>query len=187
MSLTLIQDIKTKGTDDYEARRKVHALEKKAEREYIKEIFKELKDTFLKHKIKFIIGEFSGGNDEGGFDDVYFANEKEEQILIDCTKNEFESRRDFRFFVDKKNIYEFENEKEKKISVFYTITNSEKNLLDVLEDTLYSTGALEEYGSFAGEFRVSGTVKLDVNTCKWSMDGSQSTESWDNISDEGEL
>ena len=102
MSLTLIEEIKTKGSCDFDAIRKVHALEKKAEREYIKEIFKELKDTFLKHKIKFIIGEFSGGNDEGGFDDVYFANEKEEQILIDCTKDEFESRRDFRFFLDKK-------------------------------------------------------------------------------------
>ena len=184
MSLTLIQEIKTKGTYDYDARKKIDALEKKAERDYIKEILKELKDTFIRHNIKYIIGKFSGGNDEGGFDNVYFANDKQEEITI---KDDFESRRDFRFFVDKKNIYEFKNEKEKKISVFYTITNSEKNLLDVLEETLYSTGALEEYGSFAGEFSVSGTVKLDVFDYSWDRDGQESVESYEKNTDEGQL
>ena len=182
MSLTLIQDIKTKGTYDYEADRKVDALESEVQKEYVKEIFKELKDTFLKHKIKFIIGEFSGGNDEGGFDDVYLADSKENLITIDE-----KDRGNFQFFAKRKNIYKYKNEKENKISVYYTKTHIDKNLLDILEDTILSTGCLNEYGSFAGEFRVNGTVKLDVNTSKWSMDGSQSTESWDNISDAGEL
>jgi len=182
MSLTLIEEIKTKGSYDYDAERKVDALEKDLEKEYVKEIFKELKDKFLKHKVKFIIGEFSGGNDEGGLDDVYLADKKENLITIDE-----KDRGDFQFFANRKNIYKYKNEKENKISVYYTKTHIDKNLLDILEDIILSTGALEEYGSFAGEFRVNGTVKLDVNTCKWDMEGSQSTESWDNISDEGEL
>ena len=67
------------------------------------------------------------------------------------------------------------------------MTNSEKNLLDVLEDTLYSTGALEEYGSFAGEFSVSGTVKLDVFNYSWERDGQESVESYEKNTDEGQL
>ena len=184
MSLTLIEEIKTKGSCDFDAMRKVETLEKKAEREYVKEILKELKDTFTRYNVKYIIGTFSGGNDEGGFDSVYLANDKEEEIVL---KDEFEIRRDFRFFVNKKNIYSYENEKAKKISVFYTITNSEKNLLDVLEDTLYSTGALEEYGSFAGEFSVTGTVKLDVFNYTWERDGQESVETYEKNFDEGEL
>jgi hypothetical protein len=155
MSLTLIKEIKTKSSYDFDARRKVDALENDAKKEYVKEILKSLKDTFIKHNIAYIVGEFSGGNDEGGFDSVYLADSEKKEIII-----KEENKREFNFFVDKKNIYRFDNEKEKKISVFYTVTNSEKNLLDVLDDTLYSTGALEEYGSFAGEFSVSGTVKL---------------------------
>jgi len=184
MSLTLIQDIKTKSSYDYDARKKVETLEKKAVREYVKEILKELKDTFIRHNVKYIIGTFSGGNDDGGFDDVYLANDKSEEIIL---KDEFEIKRDFRFFVDKKNIYRFNNEKAKKISVFYTITNSEKNLLDVLEDTLYSTGALEEYGSFAGEFSVTGTVKLDVFNYTWERDGQESVETYERNYDDGTL
>jgi len=182
MSLELIEEIKTKGSYDFDAQRKVNALEKDAEREYIKEILKELKDTFIRHNIKYIIGTFSGGNDEGGFDSVYLANDKEEEIVI-----EEKNKPEFRFFVNKKNIYKFDNEKEKKISVFYTITNSEKNLLDVLDDTLYSTGALEEYGSFAGEFSVHGTVKLDVFNYSWERDGQESVETYERNTDEGEL
>jgi hypothetical protein len=182
MSLELIEEIKTKGSYDFDAQRKVDALEKDAEREYIKEILKELKDTFIKHNIKYIVATFSGGNDEGGFDSVYLANDKEEEIVI-----EEKNKPEFRFFVNKKNIYKFDNEKEKKISVFYTITNSEKNLLDVLDDTLYSTGALEEYGSFAGEFSVHGTVKLDVFKYSWERDGQESVETYERNTDEGEL
>ena len=90
-------------------------------------------------------------------------------------------------FVDKKNIYRFDNDKEKKISVFYTVTNSEKNLLEVLDDTLYSTGALEEYGSFAGEFSVNGTVKLNVFDYTWDRDGQESVETYERNMDEGSL
>jgi hypothetical protein len=182
MSLTLIKEIKTKGSYDFDVQKKVDALEKDAEREYVKEILKELKDTFIKHNIAYIIGQFSGGNDEGGFDSVYLADSEKNEIII-----KEENKWDFRFFVGKKNIYKFDNEKEKKMSVFYTITNVEQNLLNVLDDTLYSTGALEEYGSFAGEFSVHGTVKLDVFNYSWERDGQESVETYERNTDEGEL
>jgi len=182
MTLSLIQEIKTQGSYDFDANRKVEAIEVDANKQYVKEILKSLKDTFTKNNIKYIIGQFSGGNDEGGFDSVYFADGKENEIVI-----KEENKKDFKFFVDKKNIYKFDNEKEKKISVFYTITNSENNLSAILEEILYSTGCLEEYGSFAGEFNVHGTVKLDVFDCKWNRDGQETVESYESNNDEGEL
>ena len=57
----------------------------------------------------------------------------------------------------------------------------------MLDDTLYSTGALEEYGSFAGEFSVSGTVKLSVSDYTWDRDGQESVETYERNMDEGSL
>ena len=180
--LTLLQEVKTNGGYDFEAHSKIEVLENKANKEYVKEILKSLKETFTKYNIRYIIGNFSGGNDSGGFDNVYFADGEENEIVI-----KEENKKDFRFFVDKKNLYKVDNEKEKKISVFYSITNAEDNLSDDLEDILYKTGCLEEYGSFAGEFSVDGTVKLDVLTCKWNREGQETLESYQSNNDEGEL
>ena len=167
MNLTFVQEIKTKGDYDYDATTKVEKIENNFTKEYLKNVLIELKDTFIKHKIKFIIGDFSGGHDDGGFDSVYFTNEKEEPIEISP-----EDKKDFKFFVDRKNIYKHDNKKEKKILVFYTLSNDSKNLVDELDDMLLYTGALDEYGSFAGEYHVQGTVKLDVFdfTCKRQSD-----------------
>ena len=85
------------------------------------------------------------------------------------------------------NIYTFENEKQKRTTFYSTLTNKRVDVLEELEDILYKSGCLEEYGSFAGEFNVNGTVKLDVFTYKWQMDGNQSVEQYETVSDEGEL
>ena len=52
---------------------------------------------------------------------------------------------------------------------------------------LYKTGALNEYGygSFAGEFRVDGEVKLDVISKKYYRTGNQTVEQWESIDEEG--
>jgi phage baseplate assembly protein gpV len=52
---------------------------------------------------------------------------------------------------------------------------------------LYKTGALNEYGSFAGEFHVDGEVKLNVITKKYHVTGSQTVEQWEDIKQEGSL
>ena len=50
---------------------------------------------------------------------------------------------------------------------------------------MFDSGCLEEYGSFAGEFSVEGTVSLDVFTGKWAMEGQE--EQYENVSREGAL
>ena len=76
---------------------------------------------------------------------------------------------------------------QKKTTFYSTTTNKRINVLEELEDMLYKAGCLEEYGSFAGDFRVNGTVKLDVFTYGWEMDGNQSVEQYETVSDTGEL
>ena len=98
-----------------------------------------------------------------------------------------EEKNSFRKWVDVDNIYTFENAKQKRTTFYSTTTNKRVDVLEELEDILYKSGCLDEYGSFAGEFNVNGTVKLDVFTYKWQMDGNQSIEQSESISDEGEL
>jgi hypothetical protein len=180
--LALIKEIKTKEEYDYESNKKIHALERTSEKEYVKEVLTNLKDTFIKYKIKYIFGEFQGGYDDGGFNSAYFADEEEKEIkLSEEDKNEF-----FKM-VNLKNIYVFENKEKRKTSIFSTTSYKDVNIANDLEDILYKTGCLDEYGSFAGEFRVNGTVKLDVFTYKWDMDGSSSVETFEDITDGGEL
>jgi len=181
-TLQLVKEIKTKSDSDFKAVTELNALTNEADKKYIKDILTQLKDTFTKSKIKYLIGEFSGGHDEGGFDSAYFADDKGEAITIPE-----EEKNSFRKWVDVDNIYTFENAKQKRTTFYSTTTNKRVDVLEELEDILYKSGCLEEYGSFAGEFNVNGTVKLDVFTYKWQMDGNQSIEQSESISDEGEL
>jgi hypothetical protein len=181
-TLQLVKEIKTKSDSDFRSVTELNTLTTEAEKKYIKDILTQLKDTFTKLKIKYLVGEFSGGHDEGGFDSAYFADDKGEAITIPE-----EEKNSFRKWVDTENIYTFENEKQKRTTFYSTLTNKRVDVLEELEDILYKSGCLEEYGSFAGEFRVDGTVKLDVFTYKWQMDGNQAVEQYETVSDEGEL
>ena len=181
-TLQLVKEIKTKSDSDFRAVTELNTLTNEAEKKYIKDILTQLKDTFTKLKIKYLVGEFSGGGDEGGFDSAYFADDKSEEIKIPE-----EEKNSFKKWVDTENIYTFENEKQKRTTFYSTLTNKRVDVLEELEDILYKSGCLEEYGSFAGEFNVNGTVKLDVFTYKWQMDGNQSVEQYEAVSDEGEL
>ena len=180
--LQLVKEVSSKNEDSLKVINELNNLTTETEKKYVKDILIQLKDTFIKLNIKYLVGEFSGGNDEGGFDNTYFADDKDEVITIPE-----EEKISFMKWVDKKNIYTFKNEKQKKTTFYSTITNDRINVLEELEDMLYKSGCLEEYGSFAGEFNVRGTVKLDVFTYKWEMDGSQSVEQYENVSDEGKL
>ena len=181
-TLQLVKEVKTKSDSDFSAVTELNNLTSQADKEYVKDILSQLKNTFTKLKVKYIIGEFSGGHDEGGFDTTYLADEKGEAITISE-----DEKNSFRTWVDIKNIYTFENAKQKKTTFYSTITDKDINVLNELEDILYKAGCLEEYGSFAGEFDVRGTVKLDVFTYKWELKGNQSVEQYEDVSDEGEL
>ena len=179
--LELIKEVDTKKSI-LMAVNEINSLQSEEDKKYVKEILQNLKDTFTNLNIKYIVGEFSGGNDEGGFDNVYFADDKEIEIKISE-----EDKKDFIKWIDTKNIYNYENKEKNKTSIFYTTSNKRIDVSEELEDILYKAGCLEEYGSFAGEFSVNGTVKLDVFTYKWAMSGNQSNEVYENVSDEGEL
>jgi hypothetical protein len=181
-TLQLVKEIKTKSDSDFRAVTELNSLVSDVEKKYVKDILIQLKDTFTKLKIKYLVGEFSGGHDEGGFDSAYFADEKGEAITISE-----EEKISFMKWVDMDIIYNFENEKQKKTTFYSTTTNKRINVLEELEDMLYKAGCLEEYGSFAGDFRVNGTVKLDVFTYGWEMDGDQSVEQYETVSDMGKL
>ena len=181
-TLQLVKEIKTKSDSDFKAVTELNNLVSDVEKKYVKDILIQLKDTFTKLKIKYLVGEFSGGHDEGGFDSAYFADEKGEAITIPE-----EEKISFMKWVDMNIIYNFENAKQKKTTFYSTLTNKRINVLEELEDMLYKAGCLEEYGSFAGDFRVNGTVKLDVFTYGWEMDGNQSVEQYETVSDTGEL
>ena len=53
MTLSLIQEIKTQGSYDFDANRKVEAIEVDANKQYVKEILKSLKETFTKYFDKY--------------------------------------------------------------------------------------------------------------------------------------
>ena len=94
-----------------------------------------------------------------------------------------------KFTMSTKETYFDEKGKSKSRDTWHTLTawGNWIKVLEELEDILYKSGCLEEYGSFAGDFNVNGTVKLDVFTYKWQMDGNQSVEQYETISDEGKL
>lgn len=181
-NLELIKEIKVKDNTFILNSNEMDKLELNENKNYVKTVLIQLKDTFTKLNIKYIIGEFSGGNDDGGFDNVYLANAKLKKIEISE-----EDKSLFRKWIDYKKIYKFENEKDKKISIYTTNTDKMVYALDDLEDLLYKSGCLEEYGSFAGEFNVYGTVKLNVFTYEWDMNGEQSVENYEDVTESGKL
>ena len=74
--LELLKEVNTKKSI-LMAVNEINSLQSQEDKKYVKEILQSSKDTFTKLNIKYLIGEFSGGNDSGGFDSVYFADDKE--------------------------------------------------------------------------------------------------------------
>jgi len=181
-NLELIREIKVKDNTFILNSNEIDKLELNENKNYVKTVLNKLKDSFTKLNIKYIVGEFSGGNDDGGFDSVYLANAKLDKVEISEQDKNL-----FRQWIDYKKIYTYEDDKDKKISVYSTNTDKMVNVLDDLEDLLYKAGCLEEYGSFAGEFNVRGTVKLNVLTYKWELEGEQSVENYEDVTESGEL
>lgn len=100
------------------------------------------------------IVEFSGGNDEGGVDwiTLYHQNGAETEL-----PTWVESQR----WNPTTNSYE---------NIELT---DEQKLTSALSEAVY-----DRYGSFAGEFSVSGTITYDVLTEKISMKKSESYTEW---------
>jgi hypothetical protein len=162
----------------------LNEIENDTLKENIKILLTKLESVFKTNKIKYIVGNFSGGHDQGGFDDVMFADKDKNEITI-LPKD----KDDFIIFAEKSELLTYQEENSEDILIFKK-TSYERfdfNNRDILETIMFDSGCLEEYGSFAGEFSVNGTVSLDVFTGKWAMEGQETVEQYENISREGAL
>ena len=162
----------------------LNEIENDTLKENIKILLNKLESVFKTNKIKYIVGNFSGGHDQGGFDDVMFADKDKNEITI-LPKD----KDDFIIFAEKSELLTYQEENSEDILIFKK-TSYERfdfNNRDILETIMFDSGCLEEYGSFAGEFYVEGTVNLDVFTGKWAMEGQETMEQYENVSREGAL
>jgi hypothetical protein len=162
----------------------LNKIENDTLKENIKILLNKLENVFKTNKIKYIVGNFSGGHDQGGFDDVMFVDKDKNEITI-LPKD----KDDFIIFAEKSELLTYQEENSEDILIFKK-TSYERfdfNNRDILETIMFDSGCLEEYGSFAGEFSVEGTVNLDVFTGKWAMEGQETMEQYENVSREGAL
>jgi hypothetical protein len=162
----------------------LNEIENNTLKENIKILLNKLESVFKTNKIKYIVGNFAGGHDQGGFDDVMFADKDKNEITI-LPKD----KDDFIIFAEKSELLTYQEENSEDILIFKK-TSYERfdfNNRDILETIMFDSGCLEEYGSFAGEFSVEGTVSLDVFTGKWAMEGQETMEQYENVSREGAL
>ena len=152
----------------------------------LKEVFKKM----VEQNVYMIEVPFSGGGDCGGFDgNINYYDSKEKEIKIDYSKlTPMENVEHYKPLIYKKES----PEKGKKVPVQifeYSWTNY--NSIEVTEDYLitkfYEFGFLNEWGSFAGEFYVNGTVKIWPSTGKYQMPYQQSVEEYEDYEPEGEM
>lgn len=175
--LNLIKEYKINKEHEYDWYDEKARLEKVYNNLDLKNILIKYKEQFVKSGIKYLVGEFAGGHDEGGFDTVYFSDKKNGEEITYTFENRWIIKNKLSFIRNKDNV------------MFYITTDHElvdlnnKEKLDLL---LWKTGCLERFGSFAFEGHCSGTVNLDVLTGKWTMSGEESFEQYESFDEEGE-
>ena len=152
----------------------------------LKEVFKKM----VEQNVYMIEVPFSGGGDCGGFDgNINYYDNKEKEIKIDFSKLKPIGHIEHY----KPLIYKKETPKKGKkvpVQIFeYSWTNY--NEINITEDWLitkfYEFGFLNEWGSFAGDFHVNGTVKIWPKTGKYQMPYQQSVEEYEDYEPEGEM
>lgn len=128
--------------------------------------------------------EFSGGNDEGGVDNVtYFAADGTKIDGIPTSqayvREEFDPTT--RRFV-KKGYEVYDQSLAEDGSLKWGSRPATEDEVKWGKVRTVLEGPVEDrYGSFAGEFYVNGTVTWDVATGKHEMHGQESHEVWDDF------
>jgi len=131
-------------------------------------------EEFKRLNIQYAEAEFSGGHDEGGYDSfVWLDKNKNEVKLTDCVNKSYYTR------TLVKRQYDDADKGVKKIDVFYYDECKYETLENIsLDDIFWKLGALDQFGSFAGEFNVNGTVLLNVITGEYKLEGNETVEEW---------
>jgi len=174
-----IEPIKTITKDEnYNWLSEESRIEKIYGNKNISNIIDALKDQFDKSKITYIVGDFSGGHDEGGFDEIKFTDKNDNEIKPESLKTHW---------VNQYKLFKHDNKKQIAYFSQEYATSVDLNDASQLESLMWQTGALNQFGSFAGEYSVNGSVKLDLNTKKYILDGSQTIEEYDELYEEGEV
>ena len=139
----------------------------------------------VKQGVHTIIVPFSGGGDCGGFDgNIEYKDKKDKDIKLDYDKIQ----------IDGIGIDKFEpliwDSKDNEVHIFEH-ESTEYGDVKVNEDWLiqrfYEFGFLNEWGSFAGEFHVSGTVEINAVTGEYRMPYNQSVEEYTDYESKGSM
>jgi hypothetical protein len=164
---------------------KIRQIVEETEKKNVANFLKAFETEFKKLNLNYVLATFSGGHDEGGYDAFSFLNSKKEEVTfknVDCEPHSYIHRT----LVKKEN----ENKKKEVISVdvFYYEEHLFKRLDQInMEEIFYKLGALERFGSFAGEFSVHGEVELNLLTGTYKLDGDETVEEYTKIKDEGNI
>ena len=183
---TFDTDTEDKKWWDYEKEQQKFAQQvEKKNSNILKPVFKKMVEQGV-HKLEV---PFSGGGDCGGFDGsiTYFDN-KDKEIQVNYSKLRPDGWRTHHIPL----IHKIPTEtKGKSTCQVFEYTYTDYKDLDVTEDWLisrfYQFGFLNEWGSFAGEYHVSGTVKIWPKTGAWQMPYDQSVEEYESSETEGSM
>ena len=149
-------------------------------------ILKPIFEKMVKQGVHTIIVPFSGGGDCGGFDgNIEYKDKKDKDIKLDYDKIQIDG-----IGIDKFEPLIWESDKKNQVYIFEhesTEYNDVKVDQDWLIQRFYEFGFLNEWGSFAGDFHVSGTVKIWPKTGKYQMPYQQSVEEYEDYEPEGEM
>lgn len=156
------------------------ALENKYKEKNADEMFRALKEHFEARKIRYIVADFSGGHDEGGIDKIEFQ---------DSNHNVIKKVKKFpEISVNRYIIKQFDRSR----YTYFVLDTDHSHEVDInkeghLIDLIYSTGALDKYGSFAFEGHVDGKIKIDVDSGKWFNSANESHEQYEQTEESGEI
>jgi len=183
---TFDTNVENKKWWDYEIEQEklVQQIEKKNSN-ILKPIFKKMVEQNV-HKISV---PFSGGGDCGGFDDsiVYF-NKDNKEITIDYTKLKPDGWRTHYIPLIHKIPTKTKGKSTCQIFEYqYTDYKDYEVTKDWLISRFYEFGFLNEWGSFAGEYYVSGEVIIFPETGKYTMPYNQSVEQYEEHEPEGSM
>ena len=148
-------------------------------------IFKKM----VKQGVNKISVPFSGGGDCGGFDgSITYYDKQAKEIEVNYSKLKPDGWRTH--YIPLIHKVPTKTEGKSTCQIFEYQWTDYKDL-DVTDDWLisrfYEFGFLNEWGSFAGEYHVSGVVKIWPKTGAWQMPYSQSVEEYNEHNQEGSM
>ena len=183
---TFDTDTSDKKWWDYELEQQKFAEQvEKKNSNILKPVFKKM----VEQDVHMIAVPFSGGGDCGGFDgNIIFYDKKDKEIEVNYSKLKADHwRENYIPLIHKVPT----KTKGKSTCHIFEYQYTDYKDYDVTEDWLiqrfYAFGFLNEWGSFAGEYHVSGQVIIFPETGKYTMPYHQSVEQYEEYEPEGSM